>query len=707
MTTNLLRAIWIAWVILIMSSQIQSSNAAASTAAPIDTLLTSHKITVSIDISSLTITGRDIITFNAKTHTESLRLVIRSGSSIDAVSADGKPLRFAVKKIASKGLIEAVIKLPSTVRPSKDATLTITVDFHGTFSPINSAREKIKRGVAFVDDGVIGDEGVFLPSGTAWFPRSEDGMAVYDAAISLPEAYTTVMEGTLIKRVTSGRIKTEQWQTQYPSDGLNLVAGRYAVAKETYKGLDIYTFFFDKDDALSRIYIDKTKEYLDMYDKLIGPYPFKKFAVVESFLPTGYGMASFTLLGSAVIRLPFIPETSLGHEIAHNWWGNSVYQSDNGGNWTEALTTFTADYLYAEKKGEGRDFRFLKLLGYKNFAETTPLTLAGFNDATEPVSRAVGYNKGAMLFVMLKDEIGEEAFSTGIKTFYSGFAFKRAAWADIQASFEAASGRKLGWFFDQWLNRPGGPAIFLEGPVLKWTFGQKYLIQFTIRQTNPATMTLPVSIETKDGVVRLSLRVTKDLETISVEMPALPIAFEIDPDYEVFRILSDAEAPPALSACFGNKDAVIILPSQKEAADKYGPVAALISKDYGASIVTDDTPEAYADKTIFVLGNESENKAYEDVKANLSRDVSIDDKMLTLAKGRYALAGNLFAFALKDISGKRRAICAFFGDAPKEKVLETGKRLRYFGESSYLVFNEGASPVKGRFSGTKILRHEF
>lgn len=707
MTITLPRAVLLAWASLIISLVIDTSYAAASAAIPIDTLLTSHQITISIDISRLTLTGQDIITFNAKERPASLRLVIRSGSSIDAVSEDGKPLRFAVKKNTSKGLTEAVIKLPAIKSNSQDAPMAIKVGFHGQFSPISSARDKIKRGVAFVSDGVIGDEGVFLPSDSAWLPRLEDGMAVYESVVSIPEAYSTVMEGALIKTVTTSGIKTEQWRTEYPAEGLSLVAGKYTVDKETYKDIDLYTFFFNKDNALSRLYIDKTKGYLAMYEGLIGPYPFKKFAVVESFLPTGYGMASFTLLGSAVIRLPFIPDTSLGHEIAHNWWGNSVYQPNDSGNWTEALTTFTADYLYAVKKGEGREFRFLKLLGYKNFAEAAPLTLAEFNDATEPVSRAVGYNKGAMLFVMLQNEIGDEAFLAGLKTFYTKFAFKRAHWADLQASFEAASGRKLGWFFDQWLSKPGGPAISFEGPVLKWRFGQKYLIQFTLRQANPALMTLPVSFETKDGVVRLSLRVTKELETFSIEMPALPIAFEIDPDYEVFRILSDAEVPASLSSCFGDKDAVIILPSQKEAADKYRPVAGLISKDYGASIAADDMPDAYTEKTIFVLGNEMENMAYKNVKANLPKDVSIDDKTLTLGKDRYELAGNLFAIALKDISGKRRAICAFFGNGPKDKVFETGKRLRYFGEYSYLIFTGAASPVKGRFSGTKVLRHEF
>jgi hypothetical protein len=66
----------------------------------------------------------------------------------------------------------------------------------------------------------------------------------------------------------------------------------------------------------------------------------------------GFGFPSYTLIGGTVLRLPFIIHTSLGHEIAHCWWGNGVLVDDDGGNWSEALTTYVADYLYQEKKSE-------------------------------------------------------------------------------------------------------------------------------------------------------------------------------------------------------------------------------------------------------------------------------------------------------------------------------------------------------------------
>jgi hypothetical protein len=102
------------------------------------------------------------------------------------------------------------------------------------------------------------------------------------------------------------------------------------------------------------------------YEALHGTYPFAKFAVVENFFPTGYGFPSFTLLGSRVLRLPFIPDTSLRHEVAHCWWGNGVLVDATGGNWCEGLTTYVADYLSKEEHSfeEARGYRLRALETY-------------------------------------------------------------------------------------------------------------------------------------------------------------------------------------------------------------------------------------------------------------------------------------------------------------------------------------------------------
>ena len=122
-----------------------------------------------------------------------------------------------------------------------------------------------------------------------------------------------------------------------------------AEAFGTENGITAATYLFFENRQLSPRYLQATQHYLKRYTNLFGDYPFDGFAVVENFFPTGYGFPSFTLLGSRVLRLPFIPDTSLRHEVAHCWWGNGVFVDPAEGNWCEGLTTYMADYLSKEE----------------------------------------------------------------------------------------------------------------------------------------------------------------------------------------------------------------------------------------------------------------------------------------------------------------------------------------------------------------------
>lgn len=309
------------------------------------TVLT-HRLNVTINIKTRAISGVDRLT--VKKSGERLNLVIRTGSTIDKIESGGVPIDYSVNRL--RGTKADAISIP--IPRSSGETVTFDIYFHSAFPGIEDASKNIKRGVAFVDDGVIGDEGVFLPSSALWYPQEETGLPLFEISIDAPAGFTSVTEGQWLGSLKENNRVIDRWKTEKPLQGLDLVTGRYFVDRLSYKGIDIYTFFFERDDTLSKTYIDKTRGYLDLYQNMIGPYPFRKFAVVENFLPTGYGMPSFTLLGSTVLRLPFIPDTSLGHEIAHNWWGNSVFVDDSLGNWSEAITTYTADYLFAGRSGD-------------------------------------------------------------------------------------------------------------------------------------------------------------------------------------------------------------------------------------------------------------------------------------------------------------------------------------------------------------------
>ncbi|TAN64161.1 M1 family peptidase [bacterium] len=694
LTTRLLEFIIIPCTFCLIA--ILAVTATASQPKPI---ALSHKIAITVNLKERAIIGTDAITLNETGGTA--RLLIRKNSTVYAVESNGK--RLSYKTIPLENYNEILITLPE----SGKSITELNMAFGGTFQSIESARGNITRGVAFVDDGVIGDEGAFLPSSSLWYPQTDDAVSASDLTITLPHGFSSVSEGELAKLppASNGSGVQNRWKSTKPLRGLDLVVGRYIAEKETYKGIDIYTYFFKKDDELSRLYIEKTKAYLDFYNGLAGTYPFGKFAVVESFLPTGYGMPSFTLLGSSVIRLPFIPDTSLGHEIAHNWWGNSVFVDEANGNWSEAITTYTADYLYAEKKGanDARDFRLSKLRGYKNFAGEDAVSLKNFSDSTTPTTRAVGYNKGVMVFHMLRNALGNETFAGGLKEFYSKTAFKKASWQDIQTAFEKASGKDLTWFFTQWIERQGGPVISIDGVSLsKEDTG--YTVRFNIREQKPAyIMTVPVIFVTHSGVIKKETTISKEENKAVFELDSKPLTMEIDPYYENFRILSSEEMPPSFGAFFGDKNGVIILPSEKASRDRYVASAGLISKDFGQTIISDDDPllaDYIKNRSVFILGSDGENRAFTTAKAHFEGRL-ITTKDSVSINGKVYGHDGAYAIAVKNSNNLAKTVCVFAGIAKgAQEMLDSAKRLRYFSEESFVVFTGAGKPEKGQFGGS-------
>jgi aminopeptidase N len=168
-------------------------------------------------------------------------------------------------------------------------------------------------------------------------------------------------------------------------------------------------------------------------------------------------MPSLTYLGRQVIRLPFIRATSLGHEVLHNWWGNGVYPDWQSGNWSEGLTTFLADYAYKEDESEdaAREMRIGWLRDYAAVPPGEDFALKDFTSRHHGIASIIGYNKAAMVFLMLRDRIGREAFERGLRLLWERRQFQTASWADLEAAFSEAAGQSQKEFFRQWVQRAG------------------------------------------------------------------------------------------------------------------------------------------------------------------------------------------------------------------------------------------------------------
>jgi hypothetical protein len=678
-----------------------------------------HTMDITLDIEGRSMKGRDTILLRGG-ESATMTLLLRNGSVVDRAVWAGKPLHFRSQTIPDEEVNAITITLPPRGRDtSRDNSLTI--DFHGTFPDIESARGQVRRGVAFVRGGIIGQAGAFLPSHSAWYPQEVNERALYDITITTPKGYEAVMEGERMDRSSKGNATVNRWKTHQPLQGINLVVGRYVIDRERYKGIEISTFLFKRDNRLSKTYREKIKSYLDLYRGLFPPYPFKKFAVVESFLPTGYGMPSFTLLGSSIIRLPFIPDTSLGHEFVHNWWGNSVFINATLGNWAEALTSYTADHLYAEKRGNEEAVRYRKrlLVGYKNYSGSDPIPLREFVDSTSLPSRVVGYNKGTMLFHSLRRLLGDDLFFAGLHRFYRDNAFKKATWEDIQHAFEEVSGSGLEELFRGWLDREDSPSLTLvEASMEEIKDGAR--VSLVIDQgLPPYPLTLPLRFTTRDGQhITRYVELKKGREEVAVTLPEEPLSLEIDPDYDLFRILSDGETPPTLGTLLGDRDGIIVLPAGTESRAVYRPLAEMLSREYHLTTRTEREVDkaVVREHSLFIMGGAVENNLFEVIAKALPDGVEIGIDSITINSTSYDLDKSTVVLSVKNPFNPAKVIGVIFGaggqgrqggKGEKGGLARIGRRIPHLTGKSYLIFGEDGTVERGLFEGEKPLYFRF
>jgi len=459
--------------------------------------------------------------------------------------------------------------------------------------------------------GTIGPEGVYLDGGSGWYPLIEGwDRFTFELRLRLPADWEVVSQGR-----RSGGDGVIRWRADAPQEDVVLVGGPlHRWSARGPAGITVAVYLHDVHDekaaGLARRYLDASARHLAFYQDLLGAYPYAKFAVVENFWESGYGFPSFTLLGPRVLRLPFIPHTSLPHEILHNWWGNGVYVDWDGGNWSEGLTAYLSDHLMKERRGQGADYRRATLRKYRDYAaHGRDFPLREFRARHSGASEAVGYGKALMVFHMLRVRLGDEDFLAALRDFYRGHRFQNAAWSDLQTAFEAAGGGDLGAFFAQWLTRPGAPHLLPR--AARWQDGRLRLTLAQVQEGPPFRVQVPVALTLagEESAWETTLTLTAKAQTFELAPPGRPLRVDVDPRFDLFRYLDDSEIPPALGAFFGARERLVVIPAAAPPASRraYRALAeAWAEPGVTQQVVRDDRlDELPTDRPVWLLGGEN------------------------------------------------------------------------------------------------------
>ncbi len=582
-------------------------------------------------------------------------------------------------------------RIPLKRYRAKGSPAALDLTFEGVVkNDLTAPKEQYQRGFRETP-GTLGPEGVYLAGSTFWLPTFGEELVSFKMSAKAPEGWQVISQGDGTARDDKGAAR---WDSKGSVDEVYLVGGPLQVYRDRSGDVETLAYLREKDDALAAKYLAATAQYLEMYRGLIGSYPYGKFALVENFWETGFGMASFTLLGSEVIRLPFILTSSYPHEILHNWWGNSVFVDYAKGNWCEGLTAYLADHLIQEQRGKGEEYRrgtLQKYLSYVRDGRDFPLT--EFRGRESAATEAVGYGKSLMGFHMVRRALGDATFRKVLARFYTDFRGRRATFDDFRSTAETVAGKPLAGLFDPWVTRAGAAELAL-GPAKVERDGEKWKVTGTVRQSQkdaPFALEVPLAVVTEKGTVRQTVTLAGREAPFEIRTDSEPLGLAADAQFDLFRKLDPREIPPSIGQLFGESKLLVVLPAGLAAPDDAAWRALLKGWEtptLAVEFMTDaEVKELPADRGVWLVGKGNRFAELFSKQDGLTFGASD----VTALGEKVTLAGHTFVFVARHPQNAAKAVGWILGE-PLAALPGLGRKLPHYGKYSYLGF-EGAEPA--------------
>ncbi|WP_374079511.1 M1 family metallopeptidase [Bdellovibrio bacteriovorus] len=555
---------------------------------------------------------------------------------------------------------------------------------------------------AVIDDnsnGLIAPEGATLFGSTYWYPFFLDTQKSFDVTVQTPADWRSLIQGQIANTQVANDLRTSRFVEIYPQEEIYLVAGPFFNYElDTPSGKKVQVLLRRPDPSLAQTFLTLVPEYMNHYSDVISPYPYSAFTVVENFWETGYGMPSFTLLGPTVIRLPFILNSSLPHEVLHNWWGNSVYVDYEKGNWSEGLTTYMADYWQQEKAGNDRGYRMNTLINYGDFVTANPgkdFPLRQFKGRHNSSSQAVGYGKSMMLFHMLEFRFGKDLFKKALQDFYTENLFQRVSFAEVQKSFEKITNQNLQDFFTQWLDSQGAPHIELNDvKVMRWLDGA-YSTTYLLSQTQQGAYDLhvPVIWKLESGEeIRQLARLNDKSGVFSLVSRSKPVKISVDPDYHVFRDLYLEERPATLSSVLGSPQVNFYYDKTSADAEKFAQAWAKAIDGKSSFHPITDSLQTSTDGALVFVGDKEQFATF--------MKTQLQDQKFSLADGKMTVDGQEFLLEststvlVTRLKSNAQQTVVWVRWSKDNNPIEWAGRLTHYGSFGILIFQGRPAVLK-------------
>ncbi len=385
-----------------------------------------------------------------------------------------------------------------------------------------------------------------------WLPMIDHpyDKATSEFIVTAPVKYQVVANGLLQEETDLGDgRRVTHWKQSVPIaswlDNIGVAQFAYRNFAKA-EGVQLQTWVDHQDrDAGVVTFEGPSRQAIEFYADRIGPYPYEKLANVEAAGVNG-GMEHASEIFYGERSVGNRPAFSLvAHETAHQWFGDSVTEKDWDDVWlSEGFATYFA--LLCTEHYEGRDAFVAGLKRSRDgvfTAEKRDPGVAVVHENLSDMSKVLNqivYQKGGWTLHMLRGLMGTDKFWTGIRDYYRRYRDSNASTDDLRKVMEEDSGLDLGWFFHQWLNRPGSPVV--QGG---WRYNAaSKRIEIQLLQTQPGdAYRLPLEIGiSADGSAQLRIE--------KVEMTAKQQEFEIAVDKEPVSVALDPNTWVLMDAHF-------------------------------------------------------------------------------------------------------------------------------------------------------------
>ena len=455
--------------------------------------------------------------------------------TVDSVTLDSQPTAFTHKD----GKLKITLSKPA--RPG--ARLQISVQYHG----------KPKDGLILANDkdgkpSAVGDN---WPNRVHhWIPSLDHPSAKATVTFNITApASTEVVANGGFDRVENTSNSTRTWTysegTPIPAYCMVIAVGQFKRLEPTGRNVTPLSYYVPHSDAPVVLKgFAPTNPSLVYFSETIAPYPYEKLAMIVG--TTRYGgmensgaiVFSSTLFNprpqatlSKTYGIPRGIATLIAHEIAHQWFGDSVTESTWADLWlSEGFATYFAGLFLQRYESEAAFQEYMKNGANQVFEFEKKSRTPIFDRDTEDLLDLLNpnsYQKGAWVLHMLRSSLGDDVFFRGIRNYYRAHESRTATTEDLRTVLEKTSGRNLRAFFARWIYDSGHPQY-----ELSWEWQRNRELRLTLRQVQPGNPFLdhvPLTIRTASGTRDVVLKPVGKTTTTTIQSREKPLGIELDP----------------------------------------------------------------------------------------------------------------------------------------------------------------------------------